>query len=115
MKRMDPILIPPDIFKGHYPAPDPVAFGRRLKALCQAHFDNDIIACAVFGYSSPGQLRRHQSGDQLPTGRALYPLAMAGFNVNWLLTGRGAIYDQTPEGIALAEAGIIVHVPDRDR
>lgn len=94
---------------------DAVMFGKRLQAVCEAHFPNAIAACHQFACLHPSQLRRYYAGTNMPSAPVFVAIIEYGISVTWLLTGRGPIYDSTPEGIRLANSGVIVVVPDSDR
>lgn len=85
-----------------------------MKALCLAHFGNEVITCAELGYVNQHVLRRHWSGQGLPASKVYYALAVYGFSLNWLFTGRGPMYDSTPAGLALAQSGAVVSLADDD-
>ncbi|OJX57652.1 MAG: hypothetical protein BGO89_06685 [Candidatus Kapaibacterium thiocyanatum] len=113
---MDSFPVAPDKYRHNHPVFDPVAFGRRLKAVCLAHFGTEMIACVELGCRSQLQIRRYWSGQQLPACKLLYTLTAFGFNLNWLFKGEGPMYDMSaPAGLALAQSGVAVTLPDDDK
>ncbi len=50
--------------------------------------------------------QQYESGDSIPGGKVLAALSKLGFNINWILTGEGHIYKETPQ-IEPENAGVV--------
>lgn len=87
--------------------------GLRLHRLLMTHFGDDKMVIAYWaGISGTQYLAKWFNGDILPRAETLVRMADHGFNIQWILTGKGYPYDvSTEKGRALADTGYVITAP----
>lgn len=87
--------------------------GLRLHRLLMTHFGEDKMVIAYWaGIAGKQYLAKWFNGEILPRAEALVRMADHGFNVQWILTGKGYPYDvSTEKGRALADTGYVITAP----
>lgn len=86
--------------------------GLRIERLLTTHFDTPVETAFWLRVKQTQNLPRWYAGDMLPSAKNLVRMAHLGFNVQWILTGKGYPYDvSTPAGQALADSGLLIVAP----
>ncbi len=84
-----------------------------MHRLLMTHFGDDKMVIAYWaGISGTQYLAKWFNGDILPRAETLVRMADHGFNIQWILTGKGYPYDvSTEKGRALADTGYVITAP----
>lgn len=68
-------------------------FPDRLRLIVVLAFEKQVDACYHFRISSLSQLKSYLAGKILPGAAILGSISLYGFDINWLLTGKGPIFN----------------------
>lgn len=72
--------------------------GLRMKWIVEHLFENKLEACFRLNVASPGQLSKYFVEEVHPSAKVLIAAVNFGVSADWILTGIGTIWVNTPEG-----------------
>lgn len=67
--------------------------GTRLKEFCEKKFKNYAEASNKLGFKNPNQIYDYFNGRSILSGEKLSILSAEGCDIDWLLTGRGGMFN----------------------